>query len=331
MIKVEKCPVCKGDFGECRNVPADKSFWSGYDCDGCGRFEISREASINWFKPDGSDLTPIQRAALSHRLRTASDGNSKLHLTSEWVERFIADARLPSLSEQASNLITIIGDHVSTHGRGFWLDSAPDVPRVGSINSQMLNDLRTELIETGVLKLLEMGQFQHPRTGDRTLAKTLSLTLSGWDRYQDEKTGRFAGRYGFVAMKFNDESLDELVNEVIKPAVRKQIGYELNDLRDVSRAGVIDNIMRTQIRDAAFVLADLTHDNSGAYWEAGYAEGLGKPVIYLCEKSKFDSAKTHFDVNHCTTVTWTPGETDRFIDTLIATLRRSLNLFPIES
>src|SRR3546814_6925901 len=73
-------------------------------------------------------------------------------------------------------------------------------------------------------------------------------------------------------------------------------------MRNVARAGIIDNIMRSQIRDAAFVIVDLTHDNSGAYWEAGYAEGLGKPVIYICEKAKFDKAKTHFDTNHCTTV-----------------------------
>ena len=45
--------------------------------------------------------------------------------------------------------------------------------------------------------------------------------------------------------------------------------------------------MRERIRDAAFVLVDLTHDNPGAYWEGGYAEGLGKPVIYICEASKF--------------------------------------------
>ena len=52
------------------------------------------------------------------------------------------------------------------------------------------------------------------------------------------------------------------------------------------------------------MLVDLTHDNSGAYWEAGYAEGLGKPVIYICEQTKFDSAKTHFDTNHSTTIMW---------------------------
>ena len=65
--------------------------------------------------------------------------------------------------------------------------------------------------------------------------------------------------------------------------------------------------MRVKIRDAKFVIADLTHDNNGAYWEAGYAEGLGKPVVYICEKTKFEDKNngTHFDVNHCTTLSMT--------------------------
>ena len=97
------------------------------------------------------------------------------------------------------------------------------------------------------------------------------------------------------------------------------------DMRNVARAGVIDNIMRTQIRDSAFVIADLTDDNLGAYWEAGYAEGLGKPVIYICEKAKFDEDSTHFDTNHCTTVFWSKDDPDQFCRELIATLRRSLD------
>lgn len=45
------------------------------------------------------------------------------------------------------------------------------------------------------------------------------------------------------------------------------------------------------------LIADLTHGNRGAFWEAGYAEGLGKPVIYTCEASKFDE-QSHFDTKH---------------------------------
>ena len=101
-------------------------------------------------------------------------------------------------------------------------------------------------------------------------------------------------------------------------------------MRDVTQSGIIDNLMRNKIRDSAFVIVDLTHDNFGAYWEAGYAEGLGKPVIYICQKTKFDDAKTHFDTNHCTTVLWSMEEDSSFRRQLIATLRRSLNMFPVE-
>ena len=125
-------------------------------------------------------------------------------------------------------------------------------------------------------------------------------------------------------MKFGDPDLDPFVKNVIKPAV-KEIGYDLVDMRDVARAGVIDNIMRTQIGDSAFVIVDLTHDNSGAYWEAGYAEGLGKPVVYICERTKFEEASTHFDTNHCTTIPWSKDNPEQFKDELIATLRRSLD------
>ena len=125
-------------------------------------------------------------------------------------------------------------------------------------------------------------------------------------------------------MKFGEPALEEFVREVVKPAVG-EIGYGLVDMRDVARAGVIDDIMRVQIRDSAFVIADLTHGNPGAYWEAGYAEGLGKPVIYICEKAAFEHG-THFDTNHCTTIPWTKGDGEGFRKELIATLRRSLEL-----
>jgi nucleoside 2-deoxyribosyltransferase len=129
-------------------------------------------------------------------------------------------------------------------------------------------------------------------------------------------------------MEFHDNILDPFVKDVLKPHVKEKLKIDVVDMRDSSKAGIIDNIMRERIRDAKFVLVDLTHENAGAYWEAGYAEGLGKPVIYLCEQTKFDEKKTHFDTNHCTTVMWSKdGDNQKFKDELIATLRRSLNLF----
>ena len=329
MNEFTSCPVCKGSFGYCRTFATPRDTY-GFECDGCGRFEISRTAFVSWFEPDRRRLTAMQRSALSHALRSAGRPAALSILTTVWMEAFARDAHLPTPATQAANLVARIGDRVAEDGGGYFIDDVTDAPLVGAFDRAMFNGLLQELLERGIVKALGPGTVPNPRDAGVISGSLYSLALEGWERYEAEKRGRFSGRYGFIAMKFGDPVLDPFVEDVVKPAVHDNVGYSLHDMRKVGRAGVIDNIMRTEIRDAAFLLVDLTHDNSGAYWEAGYAEGLGKPVIYLCERSKFDTAKTHFDTNHCTTVVWSTGTPERFVELLVATLRRSLGIFPNE-
>ena len=44
-------------------------------------------------------------------------------------------------------------------------------------------------------------------------------------------------------MKFGDEILENFTKTHLKPHIKEQLGYDLVDIRDVSRAGVIDNLM----------------------------------------------------------------------------------------
>ncbi|MXY82812.1 MAG: hypothetical protein F4Y91_12335 [Gemmatimonadetes bacterium] len=223
---------------------------------------------------------------------------------------------------QAMNLIRYIGDQVSESGKPIpHLDGISQ--EIGAPSKELANQLIKELHEHD---LIIMGEPSKETLGPRL--PNVNLTLTGWKQYEAEKRGEFDGNYGFIAMQFNDPALESFVRDVVKPAVKEDIGYDLVDMRDVSKAGIIDNIMRVQIRDAKFVIADLTHGNNGAYWEAGYAEGLGKPVIYICEKEKFESKNgTHFDTNHCTTVVWSKSrdKDEGFRQELTATLRRSLD------
>lgn len=270
--------------------------------------------------------TAVQRAALSHHLRSAGRGTIPL-VTSDWLDRFLAEARLPGMEQQAANLVRLIGDHLRAQGEGLPLEDPTVAAQVGAFNWERFEELRDELVDEGVVKLISAGLGMVAGNASFHKPATYGLTLRGWSRYESELRGKFAARYGFMALKFGDGVLDALVADCIKPVVLRELGYQVVDMRNVARAGVIDNILREQIRDAAFVLVDLTHDNSGAYWEAGYAEGLGKPVVYLCERSKFDRAKTHFDTNHCTTIMWEAPGGPEFEAQLVATLRRSLNLF----
>lgn len=324
----ERCAICEGIEGAvCRTYQLSGGRDGlGFSCEACGDFEISRSALVSWFT--GEKLSRFQRAALSHAVRTADRSSTRPFLVSSWLDQFVRNARLPSPTAQVTNIIRLIGDHQSSTGEGYFIDDVRDAPLVGAFDRAMFSNLLAELIRREWIVVIN-GRVSRPNPrGIGVLSGSLfGLTLDGWERYEQEVRGKIAGRYGFIAMKFGDDVLDRFVSSTVKPGVKIAIGYDVVDLRNVARAGVIDNIMREQIRDASFVLVDLTHDNSGAYWEAGYAEGLGKPVIYLCERGKFDQAKTHFDTNHCTTVTWVIGEEEQFVQELVATLRRTLNLF----
>lgn len=117
----------------------------------------------------------------------------------------------------------------------------------------------------------------------------------------------------------------DLVEKYFRPAIR-QAGFALTRIDDEPEAGLIDNRLLVKIRLARFLIADLTHGNQGAYWEAGFAEGLGKPVIYTCRKDVFDDPKTkpHFDTNHHQTVLWEDSNPEKAAENLKATIRNTL-------
>ena len=328
------CPVCKNvDGGICANLPPF-DFAKAFECTFCGHFAVHPEA-YSWLTDDLGEcpeqfgfpkLTRAQRALVSHRLRNNKQDGEPRVITNELLKHVSSEGSLPSPGVQAENLIRFIGDEVRRAGEE--VATLPDHLHaiIGAPSRKAANGLLVELKD---LKLLT----SNPGRKDSPWAETeypfnfpteVNLTLNGWQRYEDERHGRFDGNYGFIAMQFGEEVLDCFVRDTIKPTVEDGLGYDLVDMRDVPEPGIIDNIIRTRIKDAAFVIVDLTHDNRGAYWEAGYAEGLGKPVIYICERSKFDEKRTHFDTNHCTTLMWTSDKPKEFREQLIATLRRSL-------
>ena len=111
----------------------------------------------------------------------------------------------------------------------------------------------------------------------------------------------------FVAMWF-DASMDNVYEKGIVPAI-EATGY--NPLRIDREAffGKIDDEIIAEIPRSRFVVADFSHDDGGVrgsvYYEAGFAHGLGIPVIYLCRKGS-DLA---FDTNHYPHIIWeTPEE-----------------------
>jgi len=273
-----------------------------------------------------SPLKPgsIEAAALSHIIRKMQQTNVAGEL--EWpsftldeIKQIIATARLPTPAEQADNLVIWLGDYLK--------DAGPPVPitfdefksKIGSSSEAGVAFIVRSLHEKG---LIDCGgqtyeQLRHVR------GTSVTLSMDGWQRYEALKRGRSDSTKAFMAMKFGDPVLDAVYRDCLKPAVA-QTGFDLLRLDEKPRAGLIDDRLRVEIRSSRFVIADLTHSNLGAYWEAGYAEGLGKPVIYTCEKSVFEKEKTHFDTNHHLTVPWEQANLADAAQRLKSTIRATL-------
>ena len=97
----------------------------------------------------------------------------------------------------------------------------------------------------------------------------------------------------FIAMSFDDKM--KPYREAIKKALIST-GYKpiIIDEEHLESDKTIPDGILSGIKRSKFCVADYTNHRNGVYFESGYALGLGKPVIYLCEKTQFDSA--HFDI-----------------------------------
>jgi hypothetical protein len=70
--------------------------------------------------------------------------------------------------------------------------------------------------------------------------------------------------------------------------------------KEAPLGGLVERI-KTEIQRARFIVADLTDERPSCYFEVGYAEALGKPVVYLASKESVmesgTETKIHFDIH----------------------------------
>lgn len=82
------------------------------------------------------------------------------------------------------------------------------------------------------------------------------------------------------------------------------------------------------IRECGVLIADFTGHRGGVYFEAGFAMGLGKPVVYTCREDELD--KAHFDTRQYNHIPWRePADLrDQLVDRLQATIVPGLGKYP---
>jgi nucleoside 2-deoxyribosyltransferase len=285
------------------------------DCPVCGNYEITNRAISMLI----NNPNEYQKAKVSHWIRKHFNANNRVQINEVVLDDILTNFELPKPIEQADNFLIWLGNKLDSISDNFRIGLKQLVPMIGT------RDIRDVIYIVSYLtdqKLITSKIFG----GTDFLG---GLTFLGWKKYYDLKRSNKESRLAFMAMKFGDSVLNKIFENTIRKAV-KETGFEIRKLDEEKRAGLIDDKLRVEIRRSKFLIADLTHDNNGAYWEAGFAEGLGLPVIYICEETKFQKDKTHFDTNHNLTLKWKNEENalKLFAEDLKATIRAT---FPNEA
>ena len=151
---------------------------------------------------------------------------------------------------------------------------------------------------TGLLRLLaDNGYAKASSTG-------YMLDLKGLIRLEELRNIHTASQQAFVAMWF-DASMTVVYKDGIEAGIIN-VGYAPMRIDAKEHANKIDDEIIAEIRRSKFVVADFTSEKDkprgGVYYEAGFAMGLGLPVIWTCRSDMIGNV--HFDTRQFNHITW---------------------------
>jgi hypothetical protein len=306
---MSQCPLCKENEDVKEQICANER---NYCCPFCGEFLINKVVYERILEDEEV------RVKISYWIHKQKKTVYPLVLDRS-IFNIIKTIEIPKPAEQADNLIIWLGNNQKKPGKrlSFKLNRLALI--IGAYNGVGARYVSEELEKNGFI------DFRFDKNPEKTVSYL--LTFKGWERYDEIKRKGIYSYKAFMAMKFGETELNDFFENHLKAAI-KQTGFDLFKLDEDPKAGLIDDNLRVSIRNARFLLADLSHGNKGAYWEAGYAEGLGKQVIYLCKKEVFDNPETkpHFDTNHHLTILWESNNPKQACNDIKATIRVTLPL-----
>ena len=191
------------------------------------------------------------------------------------------------------------------------LDPAQDIlndllARSGSLHLE-INSAKNEM-EVFFGYLLRLGYLAEIKLNERPEGARFLIRPEGYAHVEEMQHAHVPSSRGFVAMWF-DCSMREAYDSGIKLAIT-DAGYKPCRIDKEEFSGKIDDEIIAEIRRSRFLVADFTQGKKGArggvYYEAGFAHGLGIPVIFTCRK---DAEKNlHFDTRQYNHIIWDTPE-----------------------
>lgn len=268
-----------------------------------------------------------QRRDLSeHLLRNRSFGPLPVAVTTEFIiqSRHI---KPPSVDERLQRALATLVEHYPTPGSRVTLFESdgghPDL--TWKLLGDIFGGARPKELIVYLKELEELGylEFEKGADGRSFYQKSFGTTLKA---YMATSKSHTESERAFVAMWF-DKSMTEVWRLAIDPAIR-EAGYTPIRVDEQHFNDKIDDRILSEIRQARFIVADFTcnpgNPRGGVYFEAGFALGLDRPVIYTCRDDAMD--EIHFDTQMYNHIVW--SDLEKFREDLKARILATIGKGP---
>lgn len=249
----------------------------------------------------------------------------------------ISNSQVLNLSEKTRRFFLYLLNENPIFGQKFLLDSDDPSNKyswrefhkisawIGSYNNEETNFFLSYMSDKSYISLNLSRQY-------------FTLTMQGWDKLEEYCSSNPKSKQVFVAMwfggKFKIEQMNDVYENGLKPGIETETGYTAIRIDRVEHNERIEDQIIAEIIRSKFIVADFTCDDfevggikkpdvrGGVYYEAGFAHGLDKTVIFTCREDC--QQHVHFDTSHFNHIFW--KDVDDLKTKLNNRIRRTLSL-----
>jgi Nucleoside 2-deoxyribosyltransferase len=276
------CWVCQGEFADPWPTMGARV---SVDCKTCGRYDITASLAASAFP-----LADTERHRLSYWCkRHQLEGRDPPVLSTHTMPAILAQLPNPSTHEKPDLLLVSLTLRNPTPGQYFKIDDWRERSLACARDQSEFNFFLRCLIEREEVALCPPG------------IDGVFITGRGWERAAQLADRPETSKSAFVAMRFNAEML-AVWESAFAPAI-KRAGFEPRLANDPQHNEQIDARIIAELKQCRFLIADVTFAATGVYFEAGYALGMGRSVIWTCRRDRH-TTDMHFDTRQYNHILW---------------------------
>ena len=304
-----------------------------YECFRCGKYSITSEAVVLL---GGTTFSQEQQANISGYIRE-NEGVVFLMKDLELLKTL----RTPTVAEKAMKGLLALAAHYPEPGRRVFFawgllepailhmkaevadgrEAVCDEQTKAVLHFQAICWARSELELQFLLdEHLKQQGFLQPLA-----AGTFKLSPHGWSTVDEWRRGTIQSDKAFVAMSFRPQ-FDEFYQKGLFQGI-SEAGYEPVRIDRVEHNNRIDDEIIASIRRCKFVVADFSLQRGGIYFEAGFAMGLGRRVIWTVREDRLH--RVHFDTRQYNFIRWIPDDCPAFVKALRDRIEATLGKGPL--